>query len=551
MARTAATLTGADGYTIAVSTGKFSNALYFSSSTPAPETADIDFPSTIGLDVGNVQRAGTIEFFFKGKDGSTGANIFIPGSNSTGNGPTINVKTNGDVELQLDSVITLGTTDGFTFEHVAITTSGNDTWKVWYNGVYKGSGTRAGNYRDIKLGKINGNDIYNLYFDELRVSSIQRYTGTGNITVPTAAFTNDSDTLALFHFDTTTQGDDNVEQHNASATISSSFSQSSSAATTLAAQSNLSNSSTLTAAGLLVQVDEYVHVDYWNAEYTEEIPNRFGSATLSATFTQTATATIVKTGSASLTSAATITANGGIRRDGASTLSSAATLSVSAGILQVGASALSAACSVSASAVRTFNASSSLNSAATETAAAAMTFAGAANLLWQGFVLGYPGVQRNASATLSTTTTLSATATKLQFGQATLAAAATVTAQGLNTKTASSNLSSTASMSVSAQIFDITSANFVSNFSMVTVGSVLFGGSSAALVGAFTITANGEVVIEEIPERTIKVKSETRIIDLVQESRIINTKNESRINIVLPQNRTIMVPEESRLVKEP
>lgn len=542
MARTATSVVLNNAYTREITaSGKIASA-YNIPTFQSPDTLGthysftLDFPGTTKVGGGS---AGTIEFWLYvsnslyafsaqlvGNATFTGTNF--PGIYLQGTGQTINWQ-KGQTGGNLFGVS--HTVAANTWYHIAITTDGSDNWYWWVDGVYKGSGTSTASFTTIDFGKNFDSGNVDTRFDEIRISNTQRYTSGNNFTAPTTAFSNDANTIALFHGDSATETDDTAEQHNGSASLSSAFSQ--------------------TAAGLLVQVDEYVHVGYWLAEYTEEIPNRFGSASLSASFTQTAAAINEKTASATLTSAATISAIGGIQHDGASALSSAATLSVSAGILQVGASALSATCSVSASAVLTFNATSSLNSAATETAAAAMTFAGAADLLWQGFVLGYPGVERNASAALSTTATLSATATGLQFGEAALTSAATVTAQGLNTKTASSNLSSSASMSVSAEIFDISSANFVSNFSMVTVGSVLFGGSSAALAGAFTVTANGEVVIDEVPERIIKVKSETRIFDLWPDSRIINTKNETRINIVLPQNRTILVPEESRIVKEP
>ena len=46
--------------------------------------------------------------------------------------------------------------------------------------------------------------------DEIRVSKTTRYThSTSNITVPSSAFTNDSNTVALFHCESTSQTDDN------------------------------------------------------------------------------------------------------------------------------------------------------------------------------------------------------------------------------------------------------------------------------------------------------------------------------------------------------
>ena len=38
-------------------------------------------------------------------------------------------------------------------------------------------------------------------FDEIRISTVARYTNGSSITVPTSAFENDADTYCLFHLD--------------------------------------------------------------------------------------------------------------------------------------------------------------------------------------------------------------------------------------------------------------------------------------------------------------------------------------------------------------
>lgn len=92
------------------------------------------------------------------------------------------------------------------------TTSTLSNIKAWTTGLGKvyvgwGRGQSGSNYSD-------GNQYWNPgYIDEIRFSNNERYTGT-TYTVPTAAFTNDSNTLLLIHANganaSTTFTDDNA-----------------------------------------------------------------------------------------------------------------------------------------------------------------------------------------------------------------------------------------------------------------------------------------------------------------------------------------------------
>jgi hypothetical protein len=65
-----------------------------------------------------------------------------------------------------------------------------------------GYGVSSGLFGDPGDGGTRGGYFYTGYLDELRISTVDRYGVTNStITVPTAAFTNDADTVLLMHFD--------------------------------------------------------------------------------------------------------------------------------------------------------------------------------------------------------------------------------------------------------------------------------------------------------------------------------------------------------------
>lgn len=94
-----------------------------------------------------------------------------------------------------------------TWQHVALARSGTSL-KLFIDGVQSGStyttstNFNTGTTTGLNIGWINNlGGYYTGWIDELRVSTVARYT-TG-FTPPSAAFTNDSDTILLCHFDGT------------------------------------------------------------------------------------------------------------------------------------------------------------------------------------------------------------------------------------------------------------------------------------------------------------------------------------------------------------
>jgi len=93
------------------------------------------------------------------------------------------------------------------FEHLALVCSGSGSNNLrWYaNGSSFGSAFTFSDTverRTFSWGQKGNSGTNNarIQFDEMRVSSIARYSG-GSYTVPTSAFTTDQHTLALIHFD--------------------------------------------------------------------------------------------------------------------------------------------------------------------------------------------------------------------------------------------------------------------------------------------------------------------------------------------------------------
>jgi hypothetical protein len=79
------------------------------------------------------------------------------------------------------------------------------TLNMYVNGVYADGFANSANMQDIEIyiGGYNDTNNYAGWLDEVRISKVARYTGTGNFTPPTAPFQNDADTILLLHMDGT------------------------------------------------------------------------------------------------------------------------------------------------------------------------------------------------------------------------------------------------------------------------------------------------------------------------------------------------------------
>lgn len=94
-----------------------------------------------------------------------------------------------------------------TWRHIALVRNGNQ-WLTYFDGTQGNdpagdSEWLTGDINRIVVGFTNdgAGGGFNGYIDELRISTVARYTSLTSISVPTAAFTPDDDTLFLRHYD--------------------------------------------------------------------------------------------------------------------------------------------------------------------------------------------------------------------------------------------------------------------------------------------------------------------------------------------------------------
>ncbi len=88
------------------------------------------------------------------------------------------------------------------WKHFAFVCHGNNTISTYNNGALGHNAvalTYNPNSRFMDIGMGSPDSNYEVWFDNIRISNNQRYASA--FTAPTAAFTNDANTLGLFHFD--------------------------------------------------------------------------------------------------------------------------------------------------------------------------------------------------------------------------------------------------------------------------------------------------------------------------------------------------------------
>lgn len=200
--------------TPSVTTGKFGNGLaYSNSNTYGYSTYNIG--SGLQWNDSSNTTPMTFEFWFKSDNGTRNTMIM------SGGGFDYNVI--GSFGLYFSSGLNgfyfrHGTTDtsvtytANTWAHVAIQVNSSRQISMWFNGTTRltNVSTSTDTLSGFNLGAGYGGSntpIGTNTFDEVRISYGARYTPGSSLTVPTAAFTNDSTTLGLFHCTSTTQTD--------------------------------------------------------------------------------------------------------------------------------------------------------------------------------------------------------------------------------------------------------------------------------------------------------------------------------------------------------
>jgi hypothetical protein len=182
-------------------TAKFGSASHTS-------TSGSGFTLTINqssaLNIGSSGKPGTVEFFYRRTNSANNSN-----QGGIANIGKFTCSVYGgrfwieDGSFNAYASIT-GPSDN-TWYHIAIQTDGAGNWQMYLNGSRGYNASTSDNFSNMNFLRDGQSGGY--LVDEIRVSNIARYSGS-SITVPTAAFTNDANTLALFHCETTSEVDD-------------------------------------------------------------------------------------------------------------------------------------------------------------------------------------------------------------------------------------------------------------------------------------------------------------------------------------------------------
>ena len=148
----------------------------------------------------------TVEFFVYASDFSQDA--YLWDNQVSNSGLAISITSLNKLRVLKDNTIVLNVNPGFTdaaWNHVALVQSGNFL-NIYVNGASRGQFLQTGGVdysgQPYYIGaRHTVADYFNGYIDEFRTSSVARY--KSNFTPTTSAFTPDSDTGSLLHFDGT------------------------------------------------------------------------------------------------------------------------------------------------------------------------------------------------------------------------------------------------------------------------------------------------------------------------------------------------------------
>jgi len=160
----------------------------------------------------NSNKIWTIEFWMRPSTTSfSSASAPVVRSSPANTGMSLaNTGTSGQLGLWLGGTNAYSFSPSTTFTHYAITCDGAGQVSFYLGGskvVTNASFANNYNQRVVNFG-LNWNNANGMTwrFDEIRISNSVRYTAT--FTPSASAFTNDANTLALFHFDGGTAADD-------------------------------------------------------------------------------------------------------------------------------------------------------------------------------------------------------------------------------------------------------------------------------------------------------------------------------------------------------
>lgn len=148
----------------------------------------------------------TIEMWLRRETKSDNTDYWIVDANSNETGLYYDVSANS-LKFSTEGIdrITGGSLNTNTWYHVAVSRDSSNNTKLFINGTQSGSTTTANDRNWVNVnywsffGETAGYKGFKGHIDEMRISTVARY--TSNFTAPSAAFTNDADTILLYHFE--------------------------------------------------------------------------------------------------------------------------------------------------------------------------------------------------------------------------------------------------------------------------------------------------------------------------------------------------------------
>ena len=187
------------GGSLSAGTGKFSNSITYSSGV---DTITMGTTAAGQRQISNSQPL-TIEFWVLSTLNSNATlfstaagDITITYSNSQAN---YKINEGGGTLVNIDT----STWTSNTWHHIALQFSGASTWSMWFNGSARvtNNATVSGTSNGFTVGA-DGGTGGSVRIDEMRITAATKYTPGSSFSVPTAVYTNETDTIGLFHCET-------------------------------------------------------------------------------------------------------------------------------------------------------------------------------------------------------------------------------------------------------------------------------------------------------------------------------------------------------------
>lgn len=405
------------------------------------------------------------------------------------------------------------------FTHIGVIRQGNN-FSIIYNGGSAISVTYTGDHTsvsDIYIGAdSSGNNGFQGYIDELRISTVARYdvdsAGVFNYSVPTAPFVDDDDTVLLLHFNGNFLDDVRVSLDE----ITPSFQ------LTVSAVDNpsiirIDDDTNYTWDGT-DEWDRISWIDRWWQGYrfptittelsADALSLERAQVSIDAEFALEISADVVVLGETQLESQFTQTVEAGIITLGAAELESVASQTVSANITVTGTANLEVTAEITTTGRILKLVDILFDPFATLEVDAVVDVTGRSDLTGVFDLEVDSAITRTAACTLESTANLEVAALKLVRGTAELPTQATIEVEGLRITTAEATLDSEFTQITTARLFPGGKATLDSSFNIdidadnLNISAALLA-FEARLESGSSVQVDGKIVIADLMSFTV------------------------------------------------